>query len=1164
MYGTATGNGIVDDDDGLKTTCVAITDAKNNTVLLISIDTLGAFGNLTNDVRNQILKSIKNNPSDWENVSLFADAIVINGSHTHSSLRFSDTSIYGSYDVSYKTDDKNYEAKQYYKRVVDQIVAAAKEACQDRAEATMYKSTVDVSDALDVDGVATYVDNLQLNFVRQYNTYYRVEFKGDTKAKIDAKELVIADEDMSFNVIQGSNFGWPEGVRNYVADKYNIPRADVKVLDRRGSPTIWEEMDMRELVSVNGEEAPADDKLHLIEFRFAENSGKKPIAMINWRAHTTENGGDYFGAASSDYVGPLRAILGKRGYRVAFFLGAAGNLVINSRNSQGMFLTPWREFLKESGWKSDVHLYADLLTRAALTKLDGNGTKMDAGDIKVTTSNIYAPKQNYSDGWIKAVDALIKEAGNDEAVWKYNNKNLYPYRYEDYNGEVYIIASYFHANTINSRRNATPDDQQGASLSAIALGDAAAFVTAPYEISDRYYDDIANGDLLDNDWNDLAGIIGDGDPFVLSCTNGYGGYLPGSLEYIYNTEEFYEIYSQNNAVEDCRRYGEDGPKIYGPGNYESHISPFARGAGEKMVDHFETMLNSLKNDTYAKPTYCELCDEYVIWQPVSNTDVGSFESGHYYLTEDISAQKGATQVADVGCTIHLELNGFDYEVNGTAFHPYNYATITVTDKVGGGNVVSHGVNKTYGAAAIVSTNATLNWYGSGTFSCVAEPTADSPAARTIYAYGTVNVYDGTIHGGKVIEVQTSPEKYDNGCGATVYLGSAGKLNVYGGSVTAGDAVKGDCVYLSATGSKVQLSGNASVDEIYIKTYNDNHSQLTVNGGTANLTFASDLYKDKVIGTGTNGYGLSVNNGKYSVKTENGKLKLDSYRPDEKVAIGEQEYRNIYAALAVYKQGDVIALLSNVTAPVTLAQDTYIDLKGSDITGKVTVPEGKTLYCKDSATDDYDIDDDVYGQITNYSGDIQPVRAGKNDTDKDYLKVTEGNAISFHRVNLTLTHVTLTPERASIKYKSAFEGDRLVAENVKQFGIAFNLSEIPNATNMAEGTYSKFDNFVPGENANGTSASTSVVDIMKTTQTEYINGMNAKMPIYGSAYILTNDGEYLFGKAAEKTFRQVVQDVDTHWDRWEDEQKAAVVEMYKRFEGNMQYWGLSNIQQAAAK
>jgi len=166
------------------------------------------------------------------------------------------------------------------------------------------------------------------------------------------------------------------------------------------------------------------------------------------------------------------------------------------------------------------------------------------------------------------------------------------------------------------------------------------------------------------------------------------------------------------------------------------------------------------------------------------------------------------------------------------------------------------------------------------------------------------------------------------------------------------------------------------------------------------------------------------------------------------------------------------------------------------------------------------------------------------------------------VNLTLTHITLTPENASVKYKGAFEGDRLVAENVKQFGIAYHLTEAPNATNLTPETYSRFTDFKPGEDMNGTYASTSVVNVMKTDRTDYHNGMNAKRSVHGSAYILTNDDEYLFGPVVSRSFREVVIETDEIWDTLNDDQKNAVVELYKRFESNMQYWGLENIMAAA--
>lgn len=98
--------------------------------------------------------------------------------------------------------------------------------------------------------------------------------------------------------------------------------------------------------------------------------------------------------------------------------------------------------------------------------------------------------------------------------------------------------------------------------------------------------------------------------------------------------------------------------------------------------------------------------------------------------------------------------------------------------------------------------------------------------------------------------------------------------------------------------------------------------------------------------------------------------------------------------------------------------------------------------------------------------------------------------------------------------------------------------------------------------NGVTAGTSVVNVMTIDRDEYHNGMNAKRSVYGSAYILTNDGEYLFGQVVSRSFREVVIETDGIWDTLNAEQKTAVVELYKRFEVNMKYWGLKNISVAA--
>ena len=379
-----------------------------------------------------------------------------------------------------------------------------------------------------------------------------------------------------------------------------------------------------------------------------------------------------------------------------------------------------------------------------------------------------------------------------------------------------------------------------------------------------------------------------------------------------------------------------------------------------------------------------------------------------------------------------------------------------------------------------------------------------------------------------------------------------------------DAVKGDCVYMPTTTCKVLVSGDAQVDEIYVNKRNTatTHSQLTFNGGKAKLVFdkAITLSRGNCIGAGTDasgvrivqpvGFGITVSKNKLTLKNET-----------VVACNGETYYTSLATAISSYT-GGVIQLLKNVSTSVTVNKNAIIDLNGYSITGRVTVSSGKTLYVMDAATNDYDIDDgNGYGKISKYSGTILPASARVNGTD-DYMKITETGGISFHRVNLTLTHVTLGVNSASIRYKSEFEGDRLVAANVKQYGIAFNLLEAPKAETMEEGTFSVFTEFKAGQKQNGAASGTSVVNIMKVDQTTHINGTNANRPIYGSAYIIAKDGTYYFGESLSRSFCDVVQAVDSAWQSLNDEQKSAVLTMYKSFENNMKIWGLTNIMTAA--
>ena len=1455
-----------DGGDGIHATCIAVTDSKDTTVLFVSIDALGAYSGLANDIKTAIYEEMGGGVIDKDN-------IIVNGSHTHSSFNFGDLEMFRNEDAQFR---------DYYDYVISQITAAAVEAYADRASATMSMGSQDASEVVQSDG-----EKYQLNFVRHYQreTYDY----GDNDESGVWKEYATPYE---IDFVQGSNFGTIAGLRNYISQKEGVPNQPYYSDEYR--KTLGVAFDTVDGVSgyQASKLADADDTMYLIQFDFGTESDKQPVVMLNWSAHTTENSGDFFGALSSDYVGALRAKMKNAGYRMSFFLGTSGDLIINQFNSSDPADTPWRNLINKSegvATESDTNAYSRALFAVATACLQDKMTVKTPGEITASVSKFTYDRQVDSEGLRAAMETVKAEHPEDfDSVNDY-----YPYYYQHTDGKTYIINSYFHASAINGRVNNAEGDTGSAAITAVTLGGEAAFLAAPFELADRYDSVDPLDDSLD-DWLTLSAEGGYGTPFVISCANGYSGYLPYSTEYTFNTEEYAEKTGKNA----------EAPLVFGAGSYEANVTSVAQDTGVKLIAHMLDMLktqtagtktaycehckqtvewtpfdnntaevqynghyylaedivdgrriivypghtacfdlngktynaremafhtfsdgpvlsimdsvgtgkvighsrvgyttedttqyrggaliassnstmniyggtysfekltdeeavplsqggvlcvlgtvnmyngtiigtdlevtdwaneenvvpehngygaavyigdlpgaalnissgtitagtvpesgegrcvilggsnsrlnlsgdavideimlmnitnreqlnvtgeytgsttvalsqaiayagtdgnsigshinavmdaNAMVYVTYAEddpntpvataaiitpdmnpdatfgdrtllririPKYgpCQACGIDVDWMPVYNTNrIPSNASGHYYLAENITAENGKKIIAARDNKICLDLNGKTYEVNDTAIHPYQYATINVMDMTTTklGQVISHPGTQTTGGVILLSANSTVSIYA-GTYSY--EPTQSAPAGVVsggvayINNTGVLNVFGGKLVGATIVNPGNTTVSTP-GLGANVTVLYGGKLNVAGGELTSGTSAagKGDCVYMAAKGSRLELSGNGSIEEVFANW--SDPDMITVNGaytGTTELYFNpanAPLSNNLDIGNSVNAsfYVANLwvaNSNDYGIIVSGTDLLLTT---DKKAAIYTSEtdpspmtYATLEDALSVYESGFIRLLDHHTTGDVTVDKTVILDLNGKNINGTVTVWEGKTLYGADLTTDDYDIEDGIYGKIKAVTGSVTSLLA-RVDGTKDYLMVKETDGVSFHRVNLTLTHITLTPENASVKYKSAFEGDRLVAENVKQFGIAFHLTEAPNVNNLTLETHSRFTDFQPGPNMNGTTAGTSVVNVMTTDRDEYHNGMNAKRSVYGSAYILTNDGEYLFGQVVSRSFREVVIETDGIWDTLEADQKTAVVELYKRFEDNMKYWGLKNIPAAA--
>ena len=264
------------------------------------------------------------------------------------------------------------------------------------------------------------------------------------------------------------------------------------------------------------------------------------------------------------------------------------------------------------------------------------------------------------------------------------------------------------------------------------------------------------------------------------------------------------------------------------------------------------------------------------------------------------------------------------------------------------------------------------------------------------------------------------------------------------------------------------------------------------------------------------------------------------------------YFTLAEAVAAAPENSSMQLLGDTNETIAITKAISLDLNGFNISGEITVTPGITVSVKDSRTDDYTVADAYgYGKLSNA---VAGIRA-----EDSYLMITEEDGVSFHRIDLQMTHMTLRAGEAGVYYKSSFAGDEVVARNVTRYGVALSVTGIP--TEETIGICSRYDTFLPGSGSNAANG-TLLHGVMKTANTDAVNAANAEMDIYGRTYILLQDGRYIFGECVQRSFRQQVELIDAKWNELTVEQQAALLDMYRTYQTVIDSWSISNIRSAA--
>ena len=515
--------------------------------------------------------------------------------------------------------------------------------------------------------------------------------------------------------------------------------------------------------------------------------------------------------------------------------------------------------------------------------------------------------------------------------------------------------------------------------------------------------------------------------------------------------------------------------------------------------------------------YCEHCKEVVRWTAMttSNYSVPKSTPGdyHYYLSANSTSYVQLCK----GANVCLDLYGKTLSRTGRSLLANGGSTLNLMDTVGGGIVRStSGSDNERGGTITVSGTATMNMYG-GTIRFT-DKTGGKTRRGMVAIGGVLNMYGGKIEGAALTELANS-----YGGAVYLYLSNSvyGALNVYGGEITSGTVTAlGPCVYLAEKACSVKLAGDAKVENI---RFTANQNKLTVEGaytGTASVTYPSstELALGTQVGVSENATitgKITCTNNDLLVMPQDGKLVLFANAAATIVTEnGRTNYDTLQDAMDAYEEGQ-IELVRSITEDVAVNKDVNLELGGKTVTGTVTVAEGKTLYVKDSQTDDYTVADGIYGKLT-VSGNVK----GQNG----YLKIEEDGQVSFHKIEVAITHMTLRADKAGIYYKSSFLGDEKVAALVESFGVALSVIDVPYERNInTKCVVSEYTGFESGATGNA-GTSTLVSGILKETNEEKINSRNLAMDIYGRPYIKTADG-YIFGEPISRDLQQQLEAAD---------------------------------------
>lgn len=258
--------------------------------------------------------------------------------------------------------------------------------------------------------------------------------------------------------------------------------------------------------------------------------------------------------------------------------------------------------------------------------------------------------------------------------------------------------------------------------------------------------------------------------------------------------------------------------------------------------------------------------------------------------------------------------------------------------------------------------------------------------------------------------------------------------------------------------------------------------------------------------------------------------------------GGEIYISLEEALTATPEGGKIRLLEDTEETLLVPATVTLDLSGNDIHGAVAVAGGATLYVADSQTDDYTVNDGYgYGKLRSVTG---------NAVSADgYVKLTEADGVSFHKVDVCLQQVSLRAKAAGIYYTGSFQYDEAVAKQVAAYGVTLSTENTDPVADGSDDTclYSQAQNSVLVQN------------ILSKENSAEVNRRNANTVIFARAYLKLADGSFLYSNTSATYLQLLVETIDAlAWSSLTDTQKEAVSQLYESFKETTKNWNTPNL------